>query len=155
MVDLNKVILQGHLGQDPEVRNTNSGQKVVFLSLATNYSYKDKAGDWKTETEWHKISVFKQDLVLEAKMFAKRDNIKVEGYIKTNKWEDKSGAIKYSTAIIATSLEKVYETSDEQGQRDLRGERPLRGQHDPQSTLDLRSPRSDLQPEDLDDDIPF
>ena len=99
---VNKVILVGNLGRDPEVRSTQDGMKIVNLNLATSESWKDKAsGERKEKTEWHRIVIFNERLAEVAEKYLKKGSkIYVEGQLQTRKWTDKEGAEKYSTEIV-------------------------------------------------------
>lgn len=99
---VNKVILIGNLGRDPEVRSMQNGGKVCNLSLATGESWKDKAtGERREKTEWHRIVIFNENLINVAERYLKKGSkIYIEGQIETRKWTDQSGAEKYSTEIV-------------------------------------------------------
>lgn len=103
---LNKAILIGNVGQDPEVKMMLSGDEVVNLSLATTETWKDKtSGEQKSKTEWHKIVVFSKGLVSLIKTYVKKgDKLYIEGNIQTNKWEDKEGQKKSSTSIVLNNF---------------------------------------------------
>lgn len=106
---LNKVMLIGNLGQDPEVRNLPNGGKVVNLSIATSESWKDKAtGEKKEKTEWHRVVVFNENLVgVIEKYLHKGDKVYIEGQLQTRKWTDQSGAEKYSTEVVLQGFNSV------------------------------------------------
>jgi single-strand DNA-binding protein len=99
---VNKVILVGNLGKDPEVRNTQDGRKVVNLSLATSESWKDRqSGERKEKTEWHRVVIFNDNLAEVAEKFLKKGNkVFIEGQLQTRKWTDQSGTEKYSTEVV-------------------------------------------------------
>lgn len=99
---VNKVILVGNLGKDPEVRNTQDGRKVVNLSLATSESWKDRqSGERKEKTEWHRVVIFNDNLAEVAEKFLKKGSkVFLEGQLQTRKWTDQAGAEKYSTEIV-------------------------------------------------------
>lgn len=100
---VNKVILVGNLGADPDVRSMQSGDKVVNLSIATSESWKDKAtGERKEKTEWHRVVVFNQGLVNVCQNYLKKGaKVYIEGQIETRKWQDQaSGQDKYTTEIV-------------------------------------------------------
>ncbi|MFK5971589.1 MAG: single-stranded DNA-binding protein [Candidatus Marithrix sp.] len=106
---VNKVILVGRLGNEPDIRSTASGMTIVTVSLATNFSTKDKqTGEWKEETEWHRV-VFFDKLADTAKQYLnKGSQIYVEGRLRTNKWQDQSsGQDRYSTEIIAREMQML------------------------------------------------
>ena len=103
---VNKVILIGNLGKDPEVKFTPSGVPVAKFSLATNENYKDKAsGEWKERTEWHNIVAWQRLAEIVGEYVKKGSKLYIEGRIQTSSWEDKqSGEKKYRTEIIANDL---------------------------------------------------
>ncbi len=102
MGSINKVILVGNLGRDPEVRKMADGSPVVNLSLATSETWKDKAsGERKEKTEWHRIVIFNEGLCKVAQNYLKKGStIYIEGSLQTRKWTDQSGQEKYSTEIV-------------------------------------------------------
>lgn len=99
---VNKVILVGNLGADPDVRTMQSGDKVVNLSIATSESWKDRAtGERKEKTEWHRVVVFNKGLVTVCENYLKKGaKVYIEGQVETRKWQDQSGQDKYTTEII-------------------------------------------------------
>lgn len=99
---VNKVILVGNLGRDPEIRSMQSGEEVAQLSLATSETWRDKAsGERKERTEWHRVVIFNENLVKIAKQYLKKGSkVYVEGSLQTRKWTDKDGAEKYSTEVV-------------------------------------------------------
>ncbi len=102
MSSVNKVILIGNLGRDPEVRNTQSGSKIVNLSLATSETWKDKnSGERKERTEWHRVVIFNEKLgEIAEKYLRKGSKVYLEGQLQTRKWQDQSGVDKYSTEVV-------------------------------------------------------
>lgn len=101
---VNKVILLGTLGKDPEVRNTNSGAVICNLSLATSERRKSQAGEWEEHTEWHKVVIFGKTAENAVKYLKKGSRAFVEGKIRTNKYKDKDGAERYSTEIVCEEI---------------------------------------------------
>jgi len=99
---VNKVILIGNLGKDPEVRSLQNGGKVCNLSIATSESWKDRGtGERKERTEWHRVVIFNENLTMVAERYLKKGSkVYIEGQIETRKWTDQSGAEKYSTEIV-------------------------------------------------------
>ncbi len=99
---VNKVILVGNLGKDPEVRRMTSGDPVVNLSVATSESWRDKAsGERKEKTEWHRVVIFNKNLAEVAEKYLRKGaKVYVEGQLQTRKWTDKDGAEKYSTEVV-------------------------------------------------------
>jgi single-strand DNA-binding protein len=102
MASVNKVIILGNLGQDPEVRHNQNGGKIVNLSVATSESWKDKeTGERKDKTEWHRVVIFNPNLADVAERFLKKGSkVYLEGQLQTRKWQDSSGADKYSTEVV-------------------------------------------------------
>jgi single-strand DNA-binding protein len=99
---VNKVILVGNLGRDPEVRTTQSGDELVNLSVATSENWRDKqTGERKERTEWHRVVIFNENLVKVAKQYLKKGSkVYLEGQLQTRKWTDQSGQEKYSTEVV-------------------------------------------------------
>ena len=104
MAGLNKVMLIGNLGKDPEVRSLESGVPVATFSLATSESYKDKEGNRQTATEWHNIVVWRGLAQVAEKYLKKGSQIYVEGKLKTRNWQDKEGNTRYTTEIVADNF---------------------------------------------------
>src|SRR5882672_5239695 len=102
---VNKVILVGNLGKDPEVKFTPSGVPVAKFSLPTNERYKDKAGEWQDRTEWHNIIAWERLAEIVGEYVSKGSKVYVEGKLQTSSWEDRqSGEKKYRTEIVARDL---------------------------------------------------
>lgn len=101
---VNKVILVGNLGADPEVRTTNSGSSVANLRLATTERTKDRDGNWTDQTEWHRVVCFGRTAENVGRFLSKGRQVYVEGRIQTNKWTDKDGQDRYTTEIIANQI---------------------------------------------------
>ena len=99
---VNKVILVGNLGKDPEVRHTQDGKPIVNLSIATSESWRDKSsGERKEKTEWHRVVIFNENIAKVAEQYLKKGStVYIEGQLQTRKWTDKDGAEKYSTEIV-------------------------------------------------------
>ncbi len=104
MAGVNKVILIGNLGKDPEVRHLDTGVSVANLTLATTESYKNKEGDRVNQTEWHDIVLWRGLAEVAEKYLKKGSRIYVEGKIRTRKWEDKEGNNRYRTEIMADNM---------------------------------------------------
>jgi single-strand DNA-binding protein len=102
---MNKVIIIGNLGQDPEIRYTGSGTAVGDLSVATSHRYKDKDGQYQEETEWHKVTVWGKGAENCGKYLVKGRKVAVEGRLKTEQWEDKEGNKRYTTKIVAENVQ--------------------------------------------------
>jgi single-strand DNA-binding protein len=101
MAGVNKVILVGNLGDDPEVRSLNNGGEVVNMRVATSETWKDKEGNRQERTEWHRVVIFNENLGRVAKSYLKKGSkVYLEGQIQTRKWQDQSGQDKYSTEVV-------------------------------------------------------
>ena len=154
---VNKVIIVGNLGRDPEVRNFSNGGKVVNLSVATSERWRDKAsGENRDRTEWHRIAIFNDRLGDVAERYLKKgSSVYIEGQLETRKWQDQSGQDRYSTEIVL---------------RPFRGELTLLGSRNDSSSAPMGDEGSgDMGPAsgfgqnnsgggaplELDDDIPF
>jgi single-strand DNA-binding protein len=118
MSGVNKVILLGNLGRDPEVRNLESGAKVASFSLATNRTYKSQDGKKVDETEWHNVVLWGNLADLAEKFLAKGRQVYIEGRIRTRQWEDKEGQKRYTTEIVGENMTFVG------GGRDQRDDAP-------------------------------
>lgn len=103
---VNRVIIVGNLGKDPEIRRLTSGEPVVSLSVATSERWKNKqSGEWQEKTEWHRVSCFNEHLATFAeKNLRKGSKVYVEGSLQTRKWTDKDGAEKFSTEIVLSKF---------------------------------------------------
>lgn len=98
---VNKVILVGNVGRDPEVRQSSSGQKIVNLSIATSETWKDKSGERQERTEWHRVVIFNQALAEIAERYVRKGSkLYIEGALQTRKWTDQSGQEKYTTEVV-------------------------------------------------------
>jgi single-strand DNA-binding protein len=107
MAGVNKVILLGNLGADPEVRTLESGAKVARLRVATAETYKDKNGEKITQTEWHTVNVWKGLADVAEKYLKKGSQVYLEGKIKSRTWKDKDGVDKYSTEILCDNFTMI------------------------------------------------
>lgn len=146
---VNKVILVGNLGKDPETSYTPSGQSVTKFSLATSRSYKDKNGELKEETEWHNIVAWGRTGEICQQYLTKGRPVFVEGRIQTRSWEDKEGKKRYTTEIIANEVVLLGGGRGEGGEPQARPAAAARPA--PQRVAD----DDFAQPEITDDDIPF
>lgn len=104
---INKVILVGNLGQDPEVRTLENGTKVAKFSVATNENYQDKAGEWQTITEWHNVVAWRRLAETSENYLKKGGRVYVEGKLTTRKWQDQNGNDRYSTDVVARILRNL------------------------------------------------
>src|SRR5690554_39407 len=151
MASVNKVILVGNLGRDPEVRYSPDGAAICNVSLATTSTWKDKAsGERREETEWHRVVFYNRLAEIAGEYLKKGRSIYVEGRIKTRKWQDKeTGADRYSTEIIGDQMQMLGGRDDDGGQREA-----------PQRAAPQRQPQAQQQQApanlaDMDSDIPF
>ncbi len=106
---VNKVILVGNLGKDPEVRHTQDGKAIVSFSVATSENWRDKStGEKKEKTEWHRVVIFSEGLAKVAEQYLKKgQTVYIEGQLQTRKWTDKDGVEKYSTEIVLQNYNSV------------------------------------------------
>ncbi len=109
---VNKVMLIGNLGQDPEVRHTNSGQPVANLRVATSRRVKDRDGNWNDQTEWHTVVCFARLAELAGQYLHKGSKIFVEGRLQTRSWEDREGKKQYRTEVVCENLKFLDSRSD-------------------------------------------
>ena len=107
MASVNKVILVGNLGADPEVRYLPSGEAVANVSLATTDTWKDKAGVKQERTEWHRVSFFGKTAEVAGEYLKKGSQLYVEGRLQTRKWQDKNGQDRYTTEIVADRMQML------------------------------------------------
>lgn len=114
-MSLNKCMIIGNLGRDPEMRYTPSGSAVTQMSVATNRNYQDKNGDWQSEAEWFRVVIWGDQAERAAEHLRKGHKVYVEGRMQTRQWEDKAGEKRYTTELIAnrfTSLERREKDDD-------------------------------------------
>ena len=117
MAGVNKVILVGNLGADPEARSLNNGGEVVNLRVATSESWKDKSGERQERTEWHRVVIFNENLGRVAKNYLRKGSkVYLEGQIQTRKWTDQSGQEKYSTEIVLQNFRGELVLLDSRGE---------------------------------------
>lgn len=146
MASLNKVLLIGNLGADPEVRYTTSGDAVANIRLATTDTWKDKAsGEQKESTEWHRVVFYRRMAEIARDYLKKGAQVYIEGRIKTRKWQDKDGKDQYTTEIEATEMKML-------GRREGGGEHPASSAPAAAGNAASRPPANVAN---LDDDIPF
>ena len=145
---LNKATLIGNLGRDPEVRTTRDGKQVVTLSIATSESWNDQySGERRQRTEWHRVVIWTEGLSkIAEKHLAKGSKVYIEGKLVTRKWQDQSGADRYSTEIHLTPYNGKLTFLDSPQRRAAGGER---------SASPQRQPATTGAGGDLDDEIPF
>lgn len=108
MASLNKVMLIGNLGKDPEVRYTGSGQAVASFSLATSERFKNKqSGEWEEKTEWHRVTLWGKQAEVAGEYLAKGKTVFIEGRLQTRKWTDRDGNEKYTTEIVGERMQML------------------------------------------------
>lgn len=112
---VNKVTLIGNLGSDPEVRRLESGAVVAKFSLATNENYRDKAGEWQTQTEWHNVVVWRHMAERAEKYLKKGHMLYVEGKLTHRKYEDPNGQVKYFTEVVGNYMRSLTKREDTPG----------------------------------------
>ena len=150
---VNKVILVGNLGRDPEVRQTQDGRPVVNMSVATSESWKDRqTGERRERTEWHRVVIFSEGLADVAQRYLRKGSkVYLEGQLQTRKWTDQSGQEKYTTEVVLSgfrgTLTMLDSRGDGGGRGDYGGGEPAGA---PPAARDSGPSSSDL-----DDDIPF
>ncbi|NOV27756.1 MULTISPECIES: single-stranded DNA-binding protein [Cupriavidus] len=171
MASVNKVILVGNLGADPETRYMPSGDAVTNFRLATTDRYKDKqSGEMKEATEWHRVAMFGKLAEIAAQYLRKGSSVYIEGRIRTRKWQDQSGQDKYSTEIVADQMQMLGgrsgggadEGSSDDGYSRAGSQSGGRGHGSAQRAAPQEQRRAAQPPaqygggfSDLDDDIPF
>ena len=112
---LNKFLLIGNAGQDPEIKHLDSGVTVANFSLATNETYKDKNGDKVTQTEWHRIVLWRGLAEVAEKYVRKGELLYIEGRLRTRSWDDKDGNKRYTTEIFGDAMKMLGKKSDQGG----------------------------------------
>jgi len=150
MASVNKVILMGNLGRDPEVRYMANGEAVCNFSIATTDSWKDKSGAKQERTEWHSIVIYRKLAEIAGEYLKKGRPVYVEGRLQTRKWQTKEGQDRYSTEIIVDTMQMLGgkdgdRSADDTGSYQAKPSKPER-QADPQ-------PRPSI--DEFSDDIPF
>lgn len=151
---VNKVILVGNLGRDPEIRSMPSGGSIANLSIATSESWRDRnSGERKEKTEWHRVVIFSEGLVKIAEQYLRKGStVYIEGQLETRKWTDQSGQEKYTTEVV---LRNFNSTLTMLGGRDSQGGGGSRmddgGYGAPRQ---MEGPKQDFS-QDMDDEIPF
>lgn len=178
---VNKVILVGNLGQDPEVRYMPNGNAVANISVATSESWKDQQGQMQERTEWHRVVMFRRLAEIAGEYLRKGSKVYLEGKLQTRKWQDQSGQDRYTTEIVANEMQMLDSRGAGQGQGQPMGQsgQPQQGswnqqpapqqgygqqapqQSAPQQAAPKPAPQQQPQPSynepplDFDDDIPF
>ncbi len=151
-MSINKVILVGNVGQDPEIRSIADGREIANLSLATSESWKDKStGEKKEKTEWHRVVIFSQGLVNIVKNYVKKGTkLYVEGSLQTRKWTDAQGVEKYTTEIVLQNFNSSLQILDA---RERSGNSSSSSSD--YSSSKSRNNNADISVEENDDEIPF
>lgn len=149
---VNKVILIGNLGRDPEIRSFANGGKVCNLRIATSETWKTKEGERKERTEWHSVAIFQEGLVRIAEQYLKKGSkVYIEGQLQTRKWQDQSGADKYSTEVVLQGFGGTLTMLDGRDGSDNSGGSQQSGGYD----SGYGAGGSGNSGRDLDDEIPF
>lgn len=154
MASVNKVILIGNLGKDPEVRYTPDNSAITNITLATTYTWKDRqSGDKKEETEWHRVAFFGRLAEVAGEYLKKGSPVYVEGRLRTRKWQDKEGKDRYTTEIVADAMQLLGSRSGMGG-----GDTSERATSAPSSSgtaAAAPSKGAGARFDDFEDDIPF
>ncbi|MEW5887545.1 MAG: single-stranded DNA-binding protein [Pseudomonadota bacterium] len=151
MASVNKVILVGNLGADPETRYMPSGDAITNIRLATTERFKDRNGEQQEHTEWHRIAFFGKLAEIAGQYLKKGSQVYVEGRIRTRKWQDKDGNDRYTTEIVADQMQML-------GSRQGAGEAPPPERQAGGSNAEAKKPAPSSGASgfgDMDDDIPF
>jgi single-strand DNA-binding protein len=150
---INKVILIGNLGADPEVRYLASGDPVANISLATSESWKDKqSGQQQERTEWHRVVIYGKMADIASKYMKKGSKVYIEGSLRTRKWQDKNGQEKYTTEVICSDLQLIDSKGNSFEQQDSHGAQGYSSSH---HKTDLPYGGSAMQTTDLEEELPF
>ena len=156
MAGVNKVILVGNLGADPEARSLNNGGEVVNLRVATTESWKDRSGERQERTEWHRVVIFNENLGRVAKSYLRKGSkVYIEGQLQTRKWQDQSGQDRYSTEVVLQGFNGNLTMLDGPGGG---GGSSASYDDDPGmggSSRPQQRPQPAAFDTDLDDDVPF
>lgn len=150
---VNKAIIVGNLGQDPEMRSTASGLAIATISVATSEVWKDKnSGEQQERTEWHRIVFFDKLAEIVGQYLVKGSKVYVEGQIRTQKWQDKDGNDRYTTEILGKEMQMLDSRGNQQDNQN-HGAAP--GQAPRNAAPNQSAPAVDPQYANFDDDIPF
>ena len=153
---VNKVILVGNLGRDPEVRQFQNGGQVCNLSIATSETWKDRnTGERKEKTEWHRVAIFSEGLVRIAQSYLKKGSkVYLEGQLETRKWQDQNGQDRYSTEVVLRNYNSALTMLDgREGAGGGMGQMGNDGGYG--GPRQMEGPPEDFGRADLDDEIPF
>ena len=162
---VNKVILVGNCGKDPETRYSPSGSGVTKISIATSESWKDKqSGEQKERTEWHNIVFFGRLAEIAGEYLRKGSQVYIEGSLRTNKWQDKTGQDRYTTEIVASEMQMLgsrgsgggdYAPAQSGDQSKSQSQSQNQNQNQSQSSTPASKPEPAMVDDSFDDDIPF
>lgn len=169
MASVNKVILIGNLGRDPEVRYSASGAAIANLNLATTRRWKDRdTNEWKDETEWHRVALFGRLAEVAGEYLKKGSSVYIEGRLQTRKWQDKEGQDRYTTEIVGEIMQMLggrdsggsSDTSYDGGYTPRSNPTQAQGGYGGQGAMRTPPQRQTAQSsgtgfDDMDDDIPF
>ena len=152
MKGINKVILVGHLGNDPEVRYSASGAAIANISLATSESWKDKqTGEQNERTEWHRVVMFNRLGEIAGEYLRKGSLVYIEGKLQTRKWQDKDGQDRYSTEVVANEMQML----GGRGEGGQQNQAPQQNNQPPQPANAPRTNSNGTPAPGFDDDVPF
>ncbi len=149
---VNKVILVGNLGNDPEVRYMPNGEAVANLSIATSESWKDKQGQLQEKTEWHKLTAYRKLAEIIGEYVKKGSRLYVEGKLQTRKWQDQQGNDRYTTEVIISEMQMLGGNENKGAGSAQQQSQPAPKQPKPQQQAQKPPGEPDF---DFDDDIPF
>jgi len=171
---INKVIVVGNLGNDPEIRYLPNGNAVANISIATSESWKDQQGQQQERTEWHRVTMYRRLAEIAGEYLKKGSQVFIEGKLQTRKWQDQQGNDRYTTEIIADNMQMLGGRGDggQQGGGQQGGYNQSRPQQQPQGGYNQSAPANNYQQKpqqqpqqqapnmsepdiDFDDDIPF
>ena len=156
---VNKVILVGNLGADPEIRRLNSGDPVVNLRIATSEQWRDKSsGERREKTEWHNVVIFNENLAKVAENYLRKGSkIYIEGQLQTRKWQDRDGNDKYTTEVVLQRYRGELQMLDTKGEGGggYGGGGRMDDRSGGGSQRQMDGPKEDFSSDTLDDDIPF
>ena len=156
---VNKVILVGNLGADPEIRQTQDGRPIANLRVATSESWRDRnSGERKERTEWHRVVIFSEGLCKIAEQYLRKGSkVYLEGQLQTRKWEDQSGNERYSTEVVLQGFNSTLTMLDSRSSSEGFGDQRPSGDFGQSSPMDRggQNNRKDDFAQELDDEIPF
>ena len=148
MASLNKVLIIGNLGKDPETRYMPNGEAVTNITLATTETWKDKSGEKQEKTEWHRVTFYRKLAEIAGEYLKKGSSVYVEGRLETRKWTDKDGVDRYTTEIISDQMKMLGGKTDGASNGQSKESKPRL------AAVPVTTPKSGGF-DDMDDDIPF